>query len=403
MQAIGVKRIVLGNSKPLRRQRPNWPRRLIVLGVLVAGGAVVANMQRSAPIAVRTHAVERGQVRDLVSSVTAGRITPEKEVTLRAELSGSVRELRHKRGSVVQAGEPLLVYDAQELRERRRAAGSAVALARAQAAEARANSQLSTKASERTGRLHETGSLSDAELDSARGRAQASQSAAEAAAAALAQAGANFNVARTALSRLVVRAPFAGLVLETSVDQGDTVSPGLQLLRLADTSKWYVDAEIDEADLGRVATGMRAEIALDAFQNQRIAGTLIEIAPSVNRDARGSRSLVVRVELSPDPRLRVGMSADVDIVASTRNDVVWIPPTAVMGRGAERSVYVVENGRAQKRWISPGISTWERVEISSGLRPGEQVIVSLSVPQLADGVPVQPEATGGARTPTESR
>jgi HlyD family secretion protein len=82
------------------------------------------------------------------------------------------------------------------------------------------------------------------------------------------------------------------------------------------------------------------------------------------------------------------MSADVDVIVATQRNVIWIPPNAVMGRGTDRSVYVVDGGRAVKRPIETGVSTWERVEATRGLSEGDRVIVTLSVVGLADGSPV---------------
>ena len=130
---------------------------------------------------------------------------------------------------------------------------------------------------------------------------------------------------------------------------------------------------------------MVSEVSLDAFPSQRFAGTLTEIAPSVTRDARGNRSIAIRVNLQPDSRLRVGMSADVDVIVNTREAVVWVPPNAVLGRGTDRAVLVADHGFARRRPIQTGISTWEAIEVTQGLHGGEQVIVTLSVADLVDG------------------
>jgi hypothetical protein len=99
------------------------------------------------------------------------------------------------------------------------------------------------------------------------------------------------------------------------------------------------------------------------------------------------------VEVARDERLRVGMSSDVDVIVSTQQNVIWIPPNAVMGRGTDRSVYVVDKEHAVKRPIVTGVSTWERVEVTSGLDEGDQVVVTLSATGLAQGARVlaQPE------------
>jgi HlyD family secretion protein len=183
-------------------------------------------------------------------------------------------------------------------------------------------------------------------------------------------------------------------VLTTSIEEGESTAPGAPLLQLADVSALHVDAEIDEGDLGRIAVGMPVDVTLDAFPGERLRATLEEIAPSVTRDPRGGRSVAIKVALPPDERLRVGMSADVDVIVAVREDTVFVPPTAVQGRGAERVVYVVKDGVAHKRTIEVGIATWEAVEVKSGLSQGEAVVTSLSTAQMSDGARVTAKAGG---------
>jgi HlyD family secretion protein len=184
----------------------------------------------------------------------------------------------------------------------------------------------------------------------------------------------------------VVRAPFAGTVISTAVEVGETTAPGGVICQLADTSALHVDAELDEADVGRVSVGMPVDVTLDAFPGERIRGKLTEVAPSVARDARGGRSVNVDVALPADPRLRVGMSADVDVIVSTRENTLFVSPNAVVGRGTDRSVYLVTDGVAHLRKVDVGVSTWEAVEIKGGLSEKDQVVSSLSSSKMQDNV-----------------
>ncbi len=214
--------------------------------------------------------------------------------------------------------------------------------------------------------------------------------------ASVVQAQANIELARTALGKAVVRAPFDGTVLSTTIEVGETSVPGTPLLALADLSMLHVDADIDEADVGRVAIGMPADITFDAFPGERLRGSLSVIPPSVTRDAHGGRSVSVEVTLPKDSRLLVGMSADVDVIVAVHDHALWIPPNTVLGRGAERSVYVVADGVAHKRSIDVGISTWEAVEVKSGLVEGDELIATLASTQLADGVRVDTRPSGSS-------
>ncbi len=375
----------------LRKRR--WGRLLwlAVIAALAFGGWWWVKSREAAPVPVTTLAAERGSVRDFVTSVAAGRVSAKQEALLRAEIAGRVVKLHHRRGDRVVAGEPLVTYDAQELKDRVKAAQAAVALARAQTLQAQTSAATAEANAARARKLRAMGAIADADADNTEGQAKALARAADAAQAAIAQAMANVELARVAAGRAVVLAPFSGVVLATTVEEGETAAPGAPLLQLADTTGLHVDAEIDEADLGRIALGMSTEVSLDAFPGVKIPGKVVDIAPSVTRDPRGGRSVAIDVALPQDPRLLVGMSADVDIIVALRENVVWLPPNAVLGRGAERTVYVVEKGVAKKRLVEVGVSTWEAVEVKKGLAGGEEVVASLATLQLTDGARVQPK------------
>jgi hypothetical protein len=83
------------------------------------------------------------------------------------------------------------------------------------------------------------------------------------------------------------------------------------------------------------------------------------------------------------------MSADVDIIVNTREATLFVPPNAVVGRGTDRSVYVVAGGLAHKRSIEVGVNTWEAVEVKSGLVEGDDVVSSLVSSKLTDGARVE--------------
>jgi HlyD family secretion protein len=318
-----------------------------------------------------------------------GRIAALHEATLRAEIAGRVVRLHHRRGERVAAGEALVTYDTADLRDRLRAAETGVIVAGAQRAQAEASARLAQRNAARAGLLSRHGAAPPAEAETLTGQADVALQAVRAAEAARAQGLANVAVTRGALGRTVVRAPFPGVVLTTSVEEGEVTAPGGALLSLADVSRLHLDTDLDEADLGRVSEGLAAEVSLDAFPNDRIVGRVEEIAPSVTADARGNRSIAIRVALPADARLRVGMSADADVIAATRSDVVFVPPIAVVGRGTDRAVYAISGGAAHRRAVRVGVSTWESVEVLDGVRPGEQLVLNTNAEGLVDGSPVR--------------
>jgi HlyD family secretion protein len=380
-------------KQPLHR-RFRWALWLALFVALVAATPRLLAMRKAPPVAVTTHEVQRGTVRDLVSSLNTGRLMARREVVLRAELSGTVVKLHHRRGDVVKAGEPLLSFDDREPVYRLRIAEAAVTVARAQALQAGRSAEVVRADAERANRLGEVGALSRADADKLVGNADVARASVDVAGAAVMQAAANVNLARYSLEKATVRAPFDGVVLTHSAEQGDVLIPGTPLFGFADVGEMHLDVEYDEADIVRIAPGMSAELTFDALPGERVLATVAAIAPSSQRDLKGSRSVLVELRLAGDSRLRVGLGADADIVVAQHPDVVWIPPGAVVGRGVERSVYVVRDGVAHKRAIEVGISTWEAVEVVKGLAPGDRVVTSLTAKGLDDGarVEAQPEA-----------
>lgn len=384
-------------ARPLRRRSRAWIFWLVALIALAGGGARAFRNRSKTTLRVRTAAVTVGRVRDLVSSVASGRVAARREASIRAEIAGRVLTLHHRRGERVTAGEPLVTYDTGDLRTRVRAAETAVALARAQIAQSEASALVAERNATRARVLSEREAVPRAEAETLAGQAEVAARAVAAARAGELQGSANVQVARDAVARGVVRAPFDAVVVSTHVEEGEVTAPGAPMVVLADTTELHVDVDFDEADLGRIAVGLATETTLDAFLGERFSGTVTEIAPAVTQDLRGNRAVSIRASIPRDARLRVGMSADVDVVVATRDTVLNVPPTAVMGRGTDRAVYLVEGGVVRRRPIDVGITTWEAVEVTRGLRAGDRVVVTLNVEGLADGVAVTERPENGGR------
>ena len=384
-------------ARPLRRRSRAWIFWLVALIALAGGGARAFRNRSKTTLRVRTAAVTVGRVRDLVSSVASGRVAARREASIRAEIAGRVLMLHHRRGERVTAGEPLVTYDTGDLRTRVRAAETAVALARAQIAQSEASALVAERNATRARVLSEREAVPRAEAETLAGQAEVAARAVAAARAGELQGSANVQVARDAVARGVVRAPFDAVVVSTHVEEGEVTAPGAPMVVLADTTELHVDVDFDEADLGRIAVGLATETTLDAFLGERFSGTVTEIAPAVTQDLRGNRAVSIRASIPRDARLRVGMSADVDVVVATRDTVLNVPPTAVMGRGTDRAVYLVEGGVVRRRPIDVGITTWEAVEVTRGLRAGDHVVVTLNVEGLADGVAVTERPENGGR------
>jgi HlyD family secretion protein len=201
------------------------------------------------------------------------------------------------------------------------------------------------------------------------------------------------------LSRTYLRAPFAGVVANISGELGEMTipsPPGIPTppaVDLIDDSCLYVTAPIDEVDAPAIRLAMPARISVDAFPDRRFKGHVRRVAPYVVDVEKQARTVDVEVEFS-DPKetqaLLVGYSADVEIVLDTRADALRVP-TAAIQEGNRVLVFVPATGVVEQRTITTGLANWQHTEVTSGLQPGERVVLSLERAGVKAGVKATPE------------
>ena len=385
---------------PSRRRRSPWPRRAIMAVIVVGAlGFLFRRATNRPPVEVEVIKATRGTVTDEISSASAGEVMAERDATVRADLSGRVLAVKHRRGERVKKGEVIVALDAADLEARLRQAQATVEAQRAQAAQADAHADAARKSAQRSRSLAERGAETEQMADDAEARSREADAAAKAARAQLDQASAALQVAKVARSHAELTAPFDGLLADVTVDPGDELTMGAVVFQLVDDSRLRVEAPIDEADIGKVKVGQKATLRMDALPGQDIAGTVARMDPTVRKDEKGARTLKLEVEVANlkeamERGLRPGMSANVDVRVAEKQDLVSLPTNVIVGRGIKRTVYVVADGKAKEQPVQIGLTSWERSEIVSGVSEGQEVISSLNAKGLADGVPV---TTAGAK------
>lgn len=381
-----------GEAKP-RKRRSRWPMRIALLAGAALFVALAPRLFKRKPVSVEAVKVERATVRDEVSSASAGEVVAERHATVRAELSGRVVAVRHKRGERVKRGESVVQLDPADLAAKVQQAEAALEAQRAQAQQAQAHAEQAQRALARARTLADKGAAAPSALDDAQAAEREAQSAAQAARGLAAQAEATLRAARVARGKAELLAPFDGLLIDVPPEAGDELAPNAPAFEIVDDSKLHVEALIDEADVGRIKLGQPATLRLDALPGATLAGVVSAIGPTVRRDEKGARTVRLDVAVSDLPHaaaagLRAGMSANVDVRVAEKNGVPSLPTNVIVGRGAKRTVYRIDGGIARLTPIELGLSSWERSEIVSGLQPGDQVVATLNVKELADGVPV---------------
>ncbi len=183
------------------------------------------------------------------------------------------------------------------------------------------------------------------------------------------QAQANLDAARHVVEELSLRAPMDGIVLRQDGEPGETVTGAQVLFWVGEASPLRITAEVDEEDIPRVRPGQRVIIKADAFPAEALEGALGEITP---KGDPLNKSYRVRVTLPPDTKLRIGMTTEVNIITRATPDALLVPLSAV----SNGALWVVRDGKAERRAVKTGAADDQRIEIIEGLTGAEQIIVT---------------------------
>ena len=327
---------------------------------------------------VSTDKVARRTIVERVSA--SGKIQPEVEVKITAEVNGQIIKLPVKEGDVVEKGDLLVqlnpdIYDAAVLRAEAalNSAKSNLASARAQVAQGEANQLAAKKAFERAEVLFDQTVISQAEYDqteasylTANANLTSANESVRSAEYAILSGEASLQEARDNLSRTTLRAPQTGIVTALAKEIGESVqgngfTAGEVILNVSDLSAMEVNVEVNESDIVRIHLGDDAEIEVDAYLGEKFQGTVTEIGNTAlnagmngfNMDQVTNFSVKVRLIQSSYAQLmegeddnetpfRPGMSATVDILTARANEVLSAPIQAVTSREAGFGLEVEE-------------------------------------------------------------
>jgi len=372
-----------------------WFRRAVKIALVLVIGLVVYLAWPERVIEVRTILVTKGTVEDIVSSLQAGMVKSKRQVQIRAVTIGRVEELKINKGDRVKKQQLLMELENSTLRARLRLSKANLSAGESTMRAAVLRRDAAKRALDRTSQLAAKGAVSQQALDRVQAEFDVSQETVATAQANLAQLKAAVDLSMASLEETRIRAPFDGLVTDVHVESGESLVIGAPVVDIVDDSGITVEAAVDEADAGRIKVGMPVRVTCDAYPDEPFLGSLMWVSQVVERDLRQNRHLQVEVGLDgAPPRLKVGMSADIEIVVHKREDVLFIPTNAVMRRGDVQQVFVLTAGRARLRTIQTGLSNWERTEVTGGLRRGDLVVVSLETKGLKDGVQVRRQGQG---------
>ena len=343
---------------------------IIVILALAAGN----------PPLVKVLKLEPGELRVVVNATTTSTVKSEDEVTLSAQRTGRVVKLPVEEGDRVKKGALIAQLD---LTEEAVQSESVLKQSRSTYEEAEKNYR-------RMEDLFAKGMISQQDLDAVRRAYEVAQSQYQAASADV----------RVRRDYSVIRAPFDGVVAKKYTEVGELLLPGKQIVTIVDPGRIYVLATVDEVDVGRLRLGQPVTITVDAFPGETFEGTIKRISPIVSGGKLETRTADVWIYfIKKLPKMKPGMSADIEVLVTTLRDVLSVPSQTIIEREGKKQVYVAagsspkpgKTAKAKLRPVEIGETNWSFTEITGGLATGEVVITTPEVEGLKDGGKVKIE------------
>jgi len=399
------------------------PSAAVVLSAVIAAGcgsakgasSPAAQQANPAAVPVSVTAVVEEPIARFIR--VTGTLAAEEQADVAAETQGRVVATPVERGTRVRAGADLIRIapaeaSAQAAEAEANAAqiesrlalgdGGAFEIDRVpEVANARANLTLAQGDFDRAKMLFEKKLLSQAEFDQRSAQAEVARRQFDIARNGAAQqyqslqaARARVSLARKALADTVVRAPFAGVVGERLVSVGDYVTRGTKVASVMRTNPLRLNLTVPQQFSVEVGMGRAVSLEVDTAPGKTYTGQVRYVSPALQTD---SRTLIVEaVVANADGSLKPGTFATARIAQVTNTPGVLVPAAAVRSVSGTSRVFVVAGGRAEERLVTTGQVIGDRVEITTGLKAGEQVATS-NVTQLVDGVAVAPTTSPRSR------
>ncbi|TRZ89867.1 biotin/lipoyl-binding protein [bacterium] len=402
---------------------------LIVILIMAAAGVLITFGVRPKPVAVAMWEMKNLEISETVTGVATGFIEPAKRISIQPEISARIKEIKVKRGDRAKTGETLVVLDDSDFKDQLRALDAAIPLFDARVKQAKAHVAQLKRDFDRAKKIYDAGALAGQQFDNAKTAIALGTAELEAAESALHQAHVNRDITYSSLRKTLVKAPFEGILLDSSLEVGQLWS-GLAIsslaggslssgsgrsdaigaasgastllsqtqgssqsrgqLELVDDSQMFVVVDIDENDYWKIKTGQTASLVIDALDKRKMTGNVVEIYPFISRALDQNRTARVKIRLSDDLEADIlpGMSVNTEILVSSRKDVLAAPTAAILVRPKGKIVYQVVAGVLKEIQVETGVFNWEWSEITSGLSVGDRIAKPPEDTHLKEGMRV---------------
>lgn len=382
---------------------------LVVLILLVLAVAAVGGwwwMRTSPPLVRTTEAAAIAA--DAASSIptllnASGYITARREATVSSKVTGKVVEVLIEEGMRVTESQVLARLDAVNVRASLALAEARLEAARQAREETAPSLEQARREMRRLEQLLAAETAKQLELDRAATEVRTLEARLRVQYAQIAVAQRELAVVQQDLEDTIIRAPFAGIVTSKNAQPGEMISPisagggftRTGICTLVDMTSLEIEVDVSESYINRVRPEQPVVATLDSYPDWRIPARVAAIIPTADRQ---KATVKVRVALDqldprilPDMSVKVAFQASVPAAGQAAEETmalaargVTVPVKAVVRDGDRDLVWVVAEGRVERRAVRVGASLGDRALVIAGLRSGERVVVEPSV-RLSDG------------------
>ena len=389
--------------KTTLKKKSRWRYLLPVTGLIAASLVAAFFYFRSAkPQTTMTVPVGRGDVETTV--LASGTVESDNLVSVGAQVSGQLKSLKVELGDTVKAGQLVAEIDSLPQQNTLRTKTAALAAMRAQKQAKEASLRQAELAYKRQAQMYKGDAGSRADFESAEATLHVTKAEIAALEAQIEQAKIAVDTAQLDLGYTRIASPIDGVVVAIVTKEGQTVNANQSaptIIKVARLDQMTIRVEISEADVVRVKPGQRVFFTILGEPDSRYPAELQSIEPAPESIAKESTATSTTSSSStstaiyymgilnvpnPDGKLRISMTAQVNIVLSEAKNVLTIPAASLGERDQDGRYKVrVEKGpdKLEERWVRVGLNNNVVAEISEGLKEGERVAIGEQVDAAA--------------------
>jgi HlyD family secretion protein len=375
---------------------------VVVAAVLLGSGSFIWWRSRVDPIVVQTVVARDAMVgggHDHTVLNASGYVTARREATVSSKVTGKVIAVLIEEGMRVTNGQILAQLDDSNVKAALEVAQAQLLSAEAAVDETRAQLKQADADYKRVSELAARKIESQSDLDQAEASAKSLQAHLEWQKSQIEVARSELDMSRQDLDDMTIRAPFDGVVTTKDAQPGEMISPvsaGGGYTRtgigtVVDMKSLEIDIDVNENYINRVEAGQAVVATLDAYPDWKIPCKVIAIVPTADRD---KSTVKVRVGFNQlDPRILPDMSVKVSFQNDNNTSsqrAVLVPKSAVLEQDGRDVVFVVQDGRAERRAVTVSDTQDDNSILSAGVSPAERVVVTPPA-DLKDGVAVREE------------